>query len=192
LIAGDIPLIPHFIHLFLDVFDVLVDEMREPALRHQELLDGDAALRGLAAIVRVNDPAFDDLVEWKESGLDAELTDLMRIARMEIPALRAWIISVDERGPTDGERLLYFVHVIHGWERGTRGRNVFAGGMADREHSRNVLLPALLHDAMLAARRSERRLRAVRGEAGRLDIRICGRLVVVHDDEQIVVGLKGA
>src|SRR5215475_15675340 len=111
---------------------------------------------------------------------------------MEIPTLWARVIGVDERRSANGKRLSYLVHVIHGRECGTCGRDIFARRMANRQHPSHVLLPAALHDAMLAARRSERGLRAVGGEARCLDIRVCSRLVVVHDDEQIVIGLKGS
>ena len=62
--------------------------------------------------------------------------------------------------------------------------------MADREHAGNVLLPAPLHDGMLRPRRRERRLRAESRRACCLDIGIGGRFVVVHDDQQVVVGLQ--
>src|SRR5207249_6398792 len=97
--------------------------------------------------------------------------DLVRIARMEIPPLRTRIISVDERRTSYSQRLAHLVHVVHRREGGAGGRDVFACGMADRQHSSDVLLPALLHDAMLRARRRERGLRSIGGEAGRLDIR---------------------
>src|SRR5262245_7646090 len=98
---------------------------------------------------------------------------------MEIPTLRAWVIGVDERRPANGKRLSYFVHVIHGREGRTCRRNILAGWMANREHPCHVLLPAALHDAMFAARRSKRRLRAVGAETRRLDIGVRSRLVVV-------------
>src|SRR5262249_29101130 len=60
------------------------------------------------------------------------------------------------------------------------------------EPAGDVLFPALLHDAVLRSRRRERRLRAVGREAGRLDVGVRRRLVVVHDDEQIVVALERA
>src|SRR5438132_4748347 len=162
--------------------------MCKAALSHQEIFHGSASL--LAAVVGINNSAFDDLVEWIKSGPDTHLTDLMGIARMEIPAFGAGIVRVEERGSSNCNRFPHFVHVIHVWESRARGRDVFARRMADRKHSGDVFLPAALHDAMLAAGRSERGLSAVSGQAGCLDVGICGRLVVVHDDEQVVVGLQ--
>src|SRR2546428_2844921 len=162
--------------------------MCKAALSHQEIFHRSASL--LAAVVGINNSAFDDLVEWIKSGPDTHLTDLMRIARMEIPAFGAGIVRVEERGSSNCNRFPHFVHVIHVWESRARGRDVFARRMADRKHSGDVFLPAALHDAMLAAGRRERGLSAVSGQAGCLDVGICGRLVVVHDDEQVVVGLQ--
>src|SRR5262249_45570413 len=60
------------------------------------------------------------------------------------------------------------------------------------EPAGDVLFPALLHDAVLRSRRRKRRLRAVGREAGRLDVGVRRRLVVVHDDQQVVVALERA
>ena len=49
-----------------------------------------------------------------------------------------------------------------------------------------------LHDPVLRSRRRERRLRAVGRRARRLDVGVRGRLVVVQDDQQVVVGLERA
>src|SRR5439155_10316884 len=99
----------------------------------------------------IYDLPFDDLEKRVEPGLDTKLADLVRIARMEIPSLRTRIISVDERRTSYSQRLAHLVHVVHRREGGAGGRDVFACGMADRQHSSDVLLPALLHDAMLRA-----------------------------------------
>src|SRR5437867_12785671 len=116
----------------------------------------------------------------------------MRIAGMELPPLRTRIVRVDERGTSNGQSLADLVHVVHRREGGTSCRNILTCGMPDRQHSGDVLLPPPLHNAVLRARRRKRRLRTVGGKTGRLAVRVCSRLVVTHDDEQIVVVLKSA
>src|SRR5438093_10130717 len=166
--------------------------MGEAALRLQKFLNRSSAFGCLAAIVAVDDLTFDDLEERIKSRLDSKLTDLMRIAGMEIPPLRTRIVRVDERGTSNGQSLADLVHVVHRREGGTGCRNILTCGMPDRQHSGDVLLPPALHDAMLRAWRGKCGLRAVGGQTGRLDVRVGSRLIVVHDDEQIIVGLKCA
>ena len=99
---------------------------------------------------------------------------------------------MDERRSSDRQRFAHLVHVIHWREGGACSGDVFACGVAHRKHTGDILFPASLHDAVLAAGRSKCRLRPVGRQAGCLDIRIGGGLVVVHDDQEIVVGLKCA
>src|SRR5438876_3307969 len=145
----NLPLFPHFIDSFLDVVNVFGNEMGEAALRLQKFLNRSSAFGCLAAIVAVDDLTFDDLEERIKSRLDSKLTDLMRIAGMEIPPLRTRIVRVDERGTSNGQSLADLVHVVHRREGGTGCRNILTCGMPDRQHSGDVLLPPALHDAML-------------------------------------------
>ena len=98
---------------------------------------------------------------------------------------------MDERRAADGERLLDLVQVVRGRIGGARGGDVAAGGMADGQHAGDVFLPAPLHDGVLGPGRREGGLRAVGRQARCLDIGVGGRLVVVHDDQQIVIALQG-
>src|SRR5262249_11742467 len=75
--SRNIPLFPHVIHSFLDVFNVFRNEMRKAALRHQEILYGGAAFSGFAAIVGVDDFTLYNLEQRIQSRPDAHLTDLM-------------------------------------------------------------------------------------------------------------------
>src|SRR3990170_6915939 len=165
--------------------------MVEAALFRKKILYGNSPLARLARVVGVDDVAFDDFVERIEAGFDSQLAELVRVARVIVPALWTWIVGVNKGRAADAERLAYFVQIIRGWIGGAGSGDVAAGGMADGKHAGNVLLPAPLHDRMLGSRRRKRRLRAESRQACCLDIGIGGRFVVVHDNQQVVVALQG-
>src|SRR5581483_10251786 len=108
--AGDLPLVPHLVDHPLDVVDVLIDQVGEAALPGQELADGNPSL--LAAVVGVDDLALDHLVQREDAGLDAQLAQLVRVARVVVPALRAGVEGVDEGRAAHRQRLAHLVHVI--------------------------------------------------------------------------------
>src|SRR5712664_594512 len=110
----------------------------------------------------------------------------MRLHGVVIPTLGAGIKGVDEGGPADGQRLAHGVHRQHRI-RHVHGRDVFALGVSRRHHPGHVLLPAVMHDALLGPGGTERGVRAPGSRAAELDIGVRVRLVVVHQDQAVVV-----
>src|SRR2546421_5280961 len=185
----DEPLGPHLVDLVLEVLHILVGEVREAPLALQVLIDRFALLpplRNLAGRAGEVAHAVHDLVERPDPALDGEVTELLRVLRVVVPTLRARVEGVDERRPAELERLADLIHEIHGVRGASRG-DVPRLGVAGGEHTRHVLLPAGVHEALLRARRRERRHRAVRRLARELDVGVRVRLVVVEQDEAVVV-----
>src|SRR5262249_43044200 len=109
--AGDLPLGPHLVDLALEVLEVLLGEVGEPALLQEVLAHGLARPsleEGLGLAIVPHDAVL-DLVEREDPGLDGQLTELVRQHRVVVPALRTGIERVDERGPADRERLAHLV-----------------------------------------------------------------------------------
>jgi len=82
------------------VLDVLVGEVREAALALQVFDDRLALLAALGDLPRgtgeVAD-AVDDFIERPDPALDGEMTELLRVLRVVVPALRARVEGVHER-----------------------------------------------------------------------------------------------
>src|SRR5207253_6142896 len=149
---GDEPVIPHLIHLRLEVRDVVFGEVGETALpvevvAHRNALE--ASVRDVAGLPDQAQDALLHFVEWPYAGEHRQLAQLVRLHRVVIPALRAWIERVDEGRPTDGQRLAHRVHRQHGIGH-VDGGDVAALGVPRGHHARHVLLPAVMHDALLA------------------------------------------
>src|SRR5258708_21649452 len=142
--ARDEPLGPHLVDGRLEVLDVLVEEVGEPALPLQVFVDRLALLAALGDLPgragEVAD-AVHDLVERPDAGLDREVAELLAVLRVVVPTLRAWVERVDERGPADLEGLADLVHEVDR-VRGAPGRDVPRLGVARGHHARHVLLPA--------------------------------------------------
>src|SRR5437762_12320413 len=145
----DLPLLPHLVDLLLEVLEVLLGEVGEPALLQEVLAHGlarpplDEGL-GLAVVLH---PAVLDLVEREDTGLDRQLAELVREHGIVVPALRARVEGVDEGGAADRERTTDLVHHLHG-VGGADGRHVAALGMPGRHHAGHILLPARVDDAL--------------------------------------------
>ena len=112
----------------------------------------------------------------------------MGVHRIVVPALGARIERVNEGRPADRQRLAHLVHRVHG-VGGVDGRDVLAVGMTGGQHRRGVLLPAPVHDAPHLARRAEGGVRTPGRRARHLDVGVGVRLVVVHQDQQVVLGV---
>src|SRR5438309_9190141 len=104
----DEPFGPHLVDLVLEVLHVLVDEMREATLALEVLVHRLALLAAFRDLPRgtgeVAD-SVDDLVERPDPALDREVSELLRILRVVVPALRARVKRVDERRPAELEGL---------------------------------------------------------------------------------------
>ena len=61
--------------------------------------------------------------------------------------------------------------------------------MAGHHQRRHVLFPAVIHDALHFSRRAERGVDAIGRCPGNLDVGVGVRLVVVHQDQEVVVGM---
>src|SRR2546423_4963932 len=146
----DQPFGPHLVDLGLEVLDVLVREVREPALALQVLEHRLALLAALGDLPRrtgqVAD-AVDDLIERPDPALDRKMAELLRILRVVVPALRARVEGVDERRSAELERLADLVHEVHRVRRAAGG-DVPRLRMARGEHARYVLLPARVHEPL--------------------------------------------
>src|SRR5437773_1154801 len=185
--AGDLPLLPLLVHLRLEVRQVLLGEVGEAALLEQVFPHGlaRAALDDRLGLAVVLHHAVLDLVEREDARLDGELAELMTEHRVVVPALRARIQRVNERGAADGQRAADLVHHLHR-VGGTHGRHVAGLRVAGGHHARHVLLPARVDDALGFSGRAERRVGAVRRHPRELDVRVRVRLVVVEQDQRVV------
>src|SRR5438093_150552 len=187
--AGDEPVGPHLVDLRLEVLDVFVDEVREAALSLQVLVDRLALLPTFGDLPRRAGEVADavhDLVQRPDPGLDREVPELLAVLRVVVPALRARVERVNERGSAKLERLADRVRDVHSVGGTSRG-DVTRFGVTRREHAGHVLLPAGVHEPFLVARWRERRDCAVRRLTGELDVRVRVRLVVVQQYEAVVV-----
>src|SRR5437773_2987761 len=105
--AWDEPLGPHLVDLVLEVLHVLFGEVREAPLALQVFVDGLAllaALRDLARRTGEIADTVDDLVERPDPALDREVTELLAVLRVVVPALGARIEGVHERGPAEDRK----------------------------------------------------------------------------------------
>src|SRR6267142_4315689 len=96
--AGHFPLVPRLVDLGLEVRQVLLGEVGEPALLQEVLADrlAGAALDDRLRLAVVAELAVLDLVEREDAGLDGQLAELVAQHRIVVPALRARIERVDE------------------------------------------------------------------------------------------------
>ena len=62
--------------------------------------------------------------------------------------------------------------------------------MTSREHSGDILLPPCLHDFLDRTGRGESGLGSPGSHPGRLNVRVCGGLVVVEYYEKVIVHLE--
>src|SRR5262245_36300469 len=88
--GGNLPLVPLLVDFGLEVRQVLLREVREPALLQQILAHRLAGASfddrlGLAVVLHL---AVLHLVEGEDAGLDRELAELVRQHRIVVPALR--------------------------------------------------------------------------------------------------------
>src|SRR5256885_11085227 len=114
--AGDEPLGPHLVDLRLEVLDILIDEVREPALPAQVLDDRLAllaTLRDLTRRTREVAHAIDHFVERPDAALDREVTELLAVLRVVVPSLRARVERVHERKTAELQRLADLVHEVN-------------------------------------------------------------------------------
>src|SRR5262245_57605550 len=164
--SRDFPLVPHLVHLALEVPEVLLREVSEASLLEQVLADRLAwpALHDGLGFAVVPHDAVLDLVERKDAGLDRELAEFVREHGIVVPALGTGIEGVDERRPTDGERASHLVHHLDRVRRADRG-HVAALRVPRRQHARRVLLPARVDDPLDRSGRAEGRVGAVRRRA---------------------------
>src|ERR671936_878759 len=117
----------------------------------------------------------------------AEATaELLAVLRVVVPALGARVDGVHERRTADLERTTDLVHEVDGVAR-AGGGDVARLRVNRGEHTRDVLLPARVHEPPRLAGRRERRDRAVRRHARELDVGVGVRLVVVQQDERVVL-----
>src|SRR3984893_10420847 len=184
----NLPLVPHLVHLGLEVLEILLGEVSEAALLEQVLAHGLARAAfhdGLGLAVMAHHAVL-DLVERKDTALPGELTQLMAEHGVVVPALGARIERVHEGRPADGEGLANLVHHLDG-VGGVDGGDVAALGVPGRQHARHVLLPARVDDPLQRARGAEGRIGAVGRRARELDVRVGVRLVVVHQDKRVVL-----
>ena len=61
--------------------------------------------------------------------------------------------------------------------------------MAGHDQRCHILLPAMIHDPLYLAWCAERGIHAIRGCPGNLDVRVGIAFVVVHQDQEVVVGM---
>ena len=124
--AWEPPFFPHLVDLGLVVVHVLVGEVGEPTLALEEIVNGlplatasgDHAGRAVEA-----DYAVFDLVLHPDSGLDSEHAQLVGVHGVEVPALGAGVVGVDEGRAAQREGFPDLVHQVHG-VGGATGRNV--------------------------------------------------------------------
>src|SRR5204862_5062498 len=124
--ARNEPLGPHLVDLRLEVLDILVDEVREPALPAQVLDDRLALLATLRDLTRRPGEiahAIDHFVERPDAALDRKVAQLLAVLRVVVPALRAWVEGVDERRTAKLQRLADLVHEVDRVRRAS-GRDV--------------------------------------------------------------------
>src|SRR5207249_9394498 len=115
---------PHLVDLGLEVLHVLVDEVREPALALQVLVYRLSLLAPLGDLPRRTGEiahAVHDLVERPDPALDREVTELLAVLRVVVPALRARVERVNERRSAELERLADLVHQVDRVCRAPRG-----------------------------------------------------------------------
>ena len=165
--------------------------MGEATLPHQVLANRlalDRSPRDMFGLAVHLEHMLFDLIERPDAGLHRKLTELMGVHRIVVPAFGARIERVDEGRPADGQRLAHHVHRLNRIP-GANGRDVPAVGMTRRQHRRRVLFPAPVHDAMQLARRAESGVHTIRRGPRHLDVGVGVRLVVVHQDQQVVMGV---
>src|SRR5579864_2459203 len=185
------PLIPHFIDLALEVIDVIIDEMCEPSLLQQVVADRqtvEAAAGNMIGLAIELQLAVFDLVQRPDACVDCQFTQFERKYGIEVPAFRTGIEAMNEGGTADRQCLANIVHRLQWIRRGDRPR-ILDRGMAHQHQRRDVLLPAVIHDAFYFSGRAERGVDTIGRGPGDLDISIGVRLVVVHQDEQVVIGM---
>src|SRR4026209_1147671 len=153
--AGDLPLVPHRVHLGLEVFQIFLGEVGEAALLEQVLphrLARAALHDGLRPAVVAHPPVL-PLAQGADAGLHRQLAQLVREHRVVVPALRARIERVNERRAADPERPAGLAHHLDRAGGVHRG-HVAAFRVARGQHARGVLLPAGVDDALHRARRA--------------------------------------
>src|SRR3954464_11273328 len=186
------PLVPHLIDLALEIIDVVVGEVGEAALLEQVVANREplhAAVGDVAGLADELHDAVLDLVQRPGSRQDGQFAELVGEHRVVVPTLGARIEGVDEGRAADGEALTHRVHRVDRI-RHADGRHVFAGGVTGRHHRREILLPAVMHDPLGLPGRAEGGVRAVGSRSRELDVGVGVRLVVVHEDEAVVVGMR--
>src|SRR4029453_2173167 len=107
-----LPLVPHVVDLGLEVLEVFLDEVGEPALLEKILAHGLARSPlgdGLGLAVVANNTVF-YFVEREDAGLHRQLPQLVREHGVVVPALGARIERVDEGRAADGKGLANLVH----------------------------------------------------------------------------------
>src|SRR5438067_429308 len=108
--AGNQPLGPHLVDLALEVIEVVVGEVREPPLAQQVVADRrplQAAFGDVAGLAQQADHALFHFVERPYAAGHRQLAQAVRLHRVVVPALRAWIERVDEGGSADAQRLAH-------------------------------------------------------------------------------------
>src|SRR6266581_8935820 len=140
--TGNLPLVPHLVHLGLEVLEILLGEVSKAALLEQVFSHGlaRAAFHDGLGLAVVAHHAVLDLVERKDTAFHRELAQLVAEHRVVVPTLGARIERVDEGRPADGEGLADLVHHLDG-VRSADGADVATFGVAGRQHGRRVLLP---------------------------------------------------
>src|SRR5713101_8249491 len=183
----NLPLVPHLVHLGLEVLEVFLGEVGEAALLEQVLAHGlpRPTLHDGLGLAIVAHHAILDLVERKDAAFDGQLAQLVAEHRVIVPALGARIERVNEGRAADRQGLADLVHHLDG-VRSADGADVATFGVAGRQHGRRVLLPPRVDETAHLARGAEGRIRAIGCRARELDVRVGVRLVVVHEDERVV------
>src|SRR5271157_4094947 len=185
------PLVPHLVNLALEVFDIFVDKVREPSLLEQVIANRktlESAVRNILGLAVERQLATFDLVQRPNAGVHGQFAQFEGKHGIEVPAFRAGVEAVNEGRTADRQRLANIVHRLQR-VRGRDGSYILHCWMASHYQRRHVLFPAVIHDALHFSRRAERGVDAIRRCPGNLDIGIGIRLVVIHQDQEVVVGM---
>src|SRR6185312_5535413 len=186
---GNKPFGPGFIYFALEVVNIVLGEVCETPLLEQVVahrLARNLARGNLLRPAGEAEHAVFYFIQWPHTGINREFAHFVREVRIVIPALGARIERVDESRAADAQRFTDGVHRGETVGHANR-RNVFALRMTGRHHGRRILLPAAMHDALDTSGGAERGIGAPWRAAGKLNVSVGVRLVVVHENQAVVV-----
>src|SRR2546428_5855011 len=104
--ARGFPFLPHLVHHALDVLNVLLNDVGEAALLHEIVPHWDTLLAG---VVGIDHLALDDLIQREDPRADTQLTQLVGIPGVVVPALGAGVEAMNEGRTANGEGLADFI-----------------------------------------------------------------------------------